>query len=387
MTLRFRVVDLGERRVVVVDERRVGRRPVVAGVRRRRQAARGHLGEEVPGAPVVDRERALQVLVAPVGAAVEHDRVHRDARLGGHRRERLRHLRKTGRVVRCEQVDLEVRHAGLLEQCHGGRDVLITLGQVVAEVHRVERAVEVVGDAAVAAEHLIDHGLTIDHETHRLTDAHIGERFLIDRHDDGEPAAPGRVEHLVPIGPVEHVDRGRRDVAGAVDLVGDEGVDHRVAVGEVDDVHLVEVRLAGVPVVLVANVDRLHADLELLELVRPGADLVGGIAGEALVPVGNDAARVGAQVLFEVGHELLELDLHRALVDLGEARRVEDRSQGGATEHRQVGVDHAVERVDHVVGRDRPAVRNSTPSFRRTTYRSAALASTSSAIESVFTML
>ena len=134
--------------------------------------------------------------------------------------------------------------AGLREQRHRGRDVLLALRQLVADVGRVERAEEVVGDAAVAAEHLVDHRLTVDDQAHRLAHAHVGERLLIDRHDDRQPAAAGGVEHAEPL-VLERVDRGRRDVLGAVDLVGQQGVDHRVVVGEVDDVDLVEVRLAG----------------------------------------------------------------------------------------------------------------------------------------------
>ena len=90
---------------------------------------------------------------------------------------------KTGGVVRGEQVDLEVLLAGLGEQRLGGLDVLLTLRQVVADVGRVERAVEVVGDAAVAAEHLVDHRLTVDDEAHRLADADVGERLLVDGHE------------------------------------------------------------------------------------------------------------------------------------------------------------------------------------------------------------
>jgi hypothetical protein len=111
-------------------------------------------------------------------------------------------------------------------------------------------------------EHLLDHRVAVDDEAHRLTDADVGERLLVDGHRDRQPATALRVQHLVPVGAVDGLDRRRRDVVGDVDLIGQQRVDHRVGVGEVDDVHLVEARLARVPVELVLDVHRLLADLE-----------------------------------------------------------------------------------------------------------------------------
>src|SRR5688572_6640595 len=133
-------IDLGDGGVVVLDERRSFGRPVRIGVGGGRQFAGGDLRQEPAGAPEVGGERALEVLVAPVHAAVEGLWIDRDAGFRRHRRERLDHLRQTGRVVRGEQVDLHAGHAGLLQQGHRGRDVLLTLRQLIADVRRVERA-------------------------------------------------------------------------------------------------------------------------------------------------------------------------------------------------------------------------------------------------------
>ena len=130
----------------------------------------------------------------------------------------------------------------------------------------------------------------------------------------------------------------------------------RVGVGEVDDVHLVEYRLALLPVERVLHVHRLLADLELLEHVRAGADLRGGVTVEALVIDRHDGARVRAQRLLEVRHTLQQLEVDCAIVDLGDAVSCEDAAHHRTTEHRQIGIEQSGERIDHVVGRHVVAV-------------------------------
>ena len=350
------VVGLVQRSLVVGLEGRVGRRPVIVRVRRGvLQAARGDLQQEVAGAPVVDGERALQVLIAPIGPTVDDLGVDRDPGTLGLFGKELDHLRQPGGVVRCEQIDRHPGLAGIGEELLGGVEILLALRKVLG-VGGVERRVQVVGDSPVAGQHLLDHRVAVDDQAHRLADADIGERLLVDGHRDRQPATAGGVQHLVAVGALDGLHGGGRDVGGDVDLVGQQGVDQRITVGEVDDVHLVEVRLACVPVVRVLDVHRLLADLELLEHVRPGADLRGRVAAEALVAHGHDRAGVRAQGLLEVRHTLLELQLDGVVVDLGDARHVEHRAHDGAAVHLEGGVEHAGERVDHVVGRHRVAV-------------------------------
>ncbi len=152
------------------------------------------LVEVRPRAPEARGERALGVLLAPVGAAVEHPDVHRDARLLGLIGEGGGQLGQAGGVVGGEQVDRQALLPGLREQLTGLLDVLLALREV-GGVARIEHAVHVVGHAAVTRQHALHHLLAVDDETHRLTDARIGERFLVDRHRDRQPAAGLRFEH------------------------------------------------------------------------------------------------------------------------------------------------------------------------------------------------
>ena len=124
-------------------------------------------------------------------------------------------------------------------------------------------------------------------------------------------------------------------------------------------------RLAGVPVVRVLDVDRLLADLELLQHVRPGADLLGGIAVEPGVILRHDRAGVRAENFLEVRHALLQLQLDGLVVDLGDAAHVEHRAHDRPAVHLQGRIDHAGERVHHVVSRHRVAVAELDAVFQR----------------------
>ena len=151
---------------------------------------------------------------------------------------------------------------------------------------------------------------------------------------------------------VRHLAEG--DVDGGVDLTGVEGVDESGGVGEVDDLHLVEVRQALAPVVGVLHVDALGSRREALQHVRPGADLVGRVAGEPLVPDRDDRGGVLGEAVEERHRRLLELDLDRPVVDLGQAAGVEQLDE--RRRQPELGVEQALERVDDVVGGDRLAV-------------------------------
>ncbi len=136
-----------------------------------------------------------------------------------------------------------------------------------------------------------------------------------------------------------------------VDLPGAQRVDERGGVGEVDDLHLVEIGLPGVPVVGVLRVHALGAGGEALQHERPGAHLLGVLT---CVVHRHDGRRVLGQAVEERDGLLHELHLDRAVVDLGEAGRVEQRRQ--RRRQGEVGVEPALERVDHVIGGDRLAV-------------------------------
>src|SRR5919109_377594 len=78
-----------------------------------------------------------------------------------------RYTREAQEHGRRDELDGEPFLPGLLEQRLGLLEVLLALRQV-ARVHRVVTRVEVVGDRALAAEHLLHHLLAVDHEPERL---------------------------------------------------------------------------------------------------------------------------------------------------------------------------------------------------------------------------
>src|SRR5688572_10904191 len=102
---------------------------------------------------------------------------------------------------------------------------------------------------------LRDHLLAIGDEAERLPDADVLERLLIDAHADWIPGAGLRLVDGEVVAPLDQGDLSVRHVADCVELATEEGVDLCRLRREVDDVDLVEVRLALAPVVLVADMD------------------------------------------------------------------------------------------------------------------------------------
>ena len=124
----------------------------------------------------------------------------------------------------------------------------MTLRQVGREA-RVERRVEVIGDAAVAGQHLSDEGLAVHDKPERLPHLVVVEGRYVDGHAQRQPAAARRLEHRQAGVRLHHIHLRERDVGHGVDLTAEQRVDLSRRVREVNDRDRVEVRLAAAPVV------------------------------------------------------------------------------------------------------------------------------------------
>ena len=247
------------------------------------------LRQVVAGVPEVLGEGVGEVVVAVEGVLLDHLDV--DAGLLG----LLDEQRGAGRchradVVTGEQLDLEALLAGRLEQRLGLLDVLLALGQVLG-VRRVERGVEVVAEATLAAQRVVDHLLAVADQPHRLADAHVGERLGVDPHRERHPGAGLGLDDLAGLS-LDGVDQVVGQVVDRLHLAGLERVDLGAGVGEVLDVDLVDLGLVA-PVVGVLHEDAVLAGAERLVLERAGADRV------LRVVVGRDDAEgvLGEEVL------------------------------------------------------------------------------------------
>ncbi len=144
-----------------------------------------------------------------------------------------------------------------------------------------------------------------------------------------------------------------RDVRHRVDRAGEERIDLRRRIVEVDHPDGVEVRLPAAPVVRVAVVLALATGGEARGEERARADplqLVG-----ARVAVGDDAVVVLAELLADRGVRRLERHAHGQLVHLLELRDV-DGGQACAPEELVLRIGDAAQRVDDVVGAQRLAI-------------------------------
>ena len=150
----------------------------------------------------------------------------------------------------------------------------------------------------------------------------------------------------------QDLDLRGRQVSHRVDLPAEQRVDLGGRVVEVLDRDLVEVRLAGPPVVRVAHVHALLAWRERLELVRAGPDLGRGVR---LVADRHHAERVARQRLRDGRVRRLQRQRDRVLVHLLHARDVHGRGGRVAGQAEGLGPD-ALEGVQDVVGRQRLAV-------------------------------
>src|SRR5690348_16327974 len=236
------VVGGGQRLVVQRDEVRAGtglRRPVALVVRGVRQRALLDLVEVAAGAPEVDREGQLEVLVPVVVRVVDH--VDLDPGRLGLVREDGGGVDHAGRAVGGVQVDREVRVPGRLEQRLGLVDVLLPLRQRVI-VTGIEGRVQVVPDEPVAGRDLRDHPLPVDQQPHRLADLDVVEGGHVDRHAQRQPAAGLGDQRLRVLG-LDDLDLRGGQVGHRVDLAAEQGVHLRGRAGEVGDRDRVEVGL------------------------------------------------------------------------------------------------------------------------------------------------
>ncbi len=175
---------------------------------------------------------------------------------------------------------------GLGEELLGAGDVLLALREVVCET-RIVDAVEVIADRAVAAEHLFDHLLAVHSQPEGLSDALVVERRAVHAHGERQPHAGFRVEDLHARVRVQDLQQRQRDLADGVHLGGEQGVDQRIVIVEVEDRQLVQVGLAIAPIVVIAGEDAALSGREGLDLEWAGSHRLGRV-----VVCGHDAQGV-----------------------------------------------------------------------------------------------
>ena len=227
------------------------------------------------------------------------------------------------------------------------------------------------GRGTGARERVVDERLTVDGQGEGLADLDVLEVVAAEVEVD-EVDAQGVVEGdaVLDVGVVgvlrQHVGR---DVA-PVNVAVLEGHELGVVVVVVDDVELVEGRLAVVVVGELLELD-LGGVVVLDDLVLAGADAVGApaplVASLLAGLLREDLSVVDAQVVDEGDHRGLEDEGEVGVVLDGEALEL----GGGAGEHvlgaldevihvgglgRGLGLEHALERVLDVVGGQRGAV-------------------------------
>ena len=220
----------------------------------------------------------------------------------------------------------------------------MALRQVGCEA-RVEGRVEVIRHAAVAGQHLGHDRLTVGNQPERLTDPHIRKGRHVDRHAQRQPATARRLEHRQVGVRLDHGDLTERDVRDGIELTAQQRVDLGRGIGEVDDRDLVEIGLAGAPVVGVPGMAALLARREAVQLVRAGAILRTRVS---LVPDRHDSVVVLPQLVADGRVRALELQADGAIVHLGHAFDI-DRAQSRVAEQSRIG-EHSRERVDDVIG-------------------------------------
>ncbi len=317
-------------RCVGLEELREQR--VRAGARVHVAEAHG-VGEPVVG-PVAVGRHALDIQVQ-ADALARLLQQQRD--LGGiHRRGRGDHR------------DL-ARHARLLQVEPG-------LVQVEGAL-RQAREVEAVGriDGLVVAQHRVVerdgllHLLAVEQVLHRQDEVRIRARAHVLAQDEvgvlprlrGEDRIARRA---LDAGHGPGVHRGDE-----VHAAGQQRVHARRLVADADELDLVQVGLAGLPVGVVAHHQGAHARLELLELVRAGADAGVEIRGAVL----DDVEVEGAQDHGQVGIGLRQH--HRHLARAGGLHAVDLVGQRlGLGGRGRILVAH--EREHHVFGRQGLAV-------------------------------
>src|SRR5829696_3698012 len=322
-----------ERLLVELVELRVVPMRLVEG--RAWQAARTHLREVVARSPVIRGESPLEVLVAVEDAAVDVLDVDLDAGVLRVLGEDLRALDHAGVGRRRVQVDSQAVLPGRAQERLRLVGILLSLRKIAAGVTGVERRVDVVRNRAMTREGLRDHLLPVGDETERLADARVLERLLIDPHADRIPGAGLRLVDGEVLAPLDQGNLSVRYVTDGVELTTEEGVDLGRLRGEVNDLDLIEVRLAFAPVVLVADMDAPLAGLEALDLVRPGPDRIALADAVRAVALGHDRVVVLGEGVEQRRVGTGEVQRDRSFVDLVDRIAV-DRGEASVPEEPQI---------------------------------------------------
>ena len=212
-------------------------------------------------------------------------------------------------------------------------------------------------DAPEAREALLHDLRAVDEQAERPPHAHVVERGVVEPHAERRPRARLRRVDAEVVAPPDDGHLRERHVRHGLDLPGEERVHLRRVGREVDDPHLVEVRLAGEPVVLVLDVDALAAGREALDLERPRPDVLQRPLADRvrLVPLRDDALEVLRERLQERDVGARQREPARALVELLDPLEV-DRAERRVAEQLQLRVLRALDRVDDVVDVERLAV-------------------------------
>ena len=212
--------------------------------------------------------------------------------------------------------------SGLLQKRLRLLGVVLALRELVARVRGIERRVDVVPDEPVAGEALLHDLRAVDEEAERPPHAHVVEGRGVDPHAQRRPRARRGDEDLLPA-TLHDGHLRERDVRHRLDLPGQQRVDLGRVGGEVDDPHLVEVRLAVDPVVLVLHVDALPSRSEALDLERPGPDVLQRALADRvrLVALRDDALEVLGERLHQRHVRAGQEETACVLVELLDAAR------------------------------------------------------------------
>jgi hypothetical protein len=256
-----------------------------------------------------------------------------------------------GGVGRAE-IDRELAQARLLEVelgLVGIVGVLLEIRRVVA-VGRADRGV--VADRAVAVQDFLHHLLAVDRELERLAHMNVVEGRQRGAHGIDVVERPGRFLDDDALAARQQVNRLEVDLVDGVDLARHQGVGASRRIGDGEQLDLVGMGGAFLPVVGVAHEVRAHTRIVGLELVAAAADAALPVE-TAVVGRREDGEGRLVEVEGEIGVAARQGEHQRVIiVDLDLLDGGDERLDRGL---RVLGTV-IVEGSDHVLGGQRTAV-------------------------------
>ena len=180
----------------------------------------------------------------------------------------------------------------------------------------------IVGDDAVAFQHLADDSLAVEQIFDRKPEVGvIGRRPVAHHRELAEAWTRGR-QDLDARSFLGILDRVRPQIRHHLDIAGKKRVEAGNRIGDAEQLDLVDVGTAGLEVVLVARGDGAHPRPELLDPKWPGTDR-GGEVGRAVL---QNHEPEGAEEDRDVDVGRLELDANRVLAVSGDCVEVLDEA-------------------------------------------------------------